>query len=317
MMLSRVADSLFWVGRYCERAEHACRLLQITFSAGLEAGSQEAERAAVRAMTALGAPPLIGQSGSIEEAWRLTFSREDADSVYSSVARARENARQVRDQITTEMWERLNRLYFRLRETPGTSDTFAARADRVFQEVIGDLHAVKGIVEGTMSHGEGFRFLSLGRMLERAQLVVRVLEIHMAEPPGSVGEHGWMQCLRMLCGMEPFLRVKTADFRREVVTDFLVLDPEFPRSLRFCADEIDVFIQRVGVGLAAAERARCLRRSGLLKARLEFATLSDVTGRNGRQLLAEVAAAASDLNDAVRTTFFTISFQGAPGTAVA
>jgi uncharacterized alpha-E superfamily protein len=314
MMLSRVADSLYWIGRYCERAEHACRLLQITLAAGLEGGSSEAERAAGRAMAALGAPPLLGQAAAIEEIRRLTLSRDEFTSVYTSVARARENARQVRDQITTEMWERLNMLFIRLRDEASDAG-FAGRADRVVAEVIGDLHAVKGIIEGTMSHGEGFRFLSLGRMIERAQLVARVLEIHMSEPEGSVGEYGWIQCLRMLCGLEPFLRTKTANFRREVVADFLVLDPDFPRSLRYCANAINGRINKVGTGLHPFEKAACQRLAGKLKARLDFAVLADITGRPGRALLAEVGTAASDLNEAVRTTFFTYTITTSPAAA--
>lgn len=314
MMLSRVADSLYWIGRYCERAEHACRLLQITLTASLEAGSMEAERAAGRAMAALGAPPLLGQAASIEEVRRLTFARDEFTSVYTSVARARENARQVRDQITTEMWERLNKLFFRLRDGAGDHD-FTVRADIFYGKVIGDLHAVKGIIEGTMSHAEGFRFLMLGRMVERAQLVARVLEIHMGEPEGGVGEYGWIQCLRMLCGLEPFLRVKTADFRREMVADFLILDPDFPRSLRFCADGIDAMLQGIGTGLDAGDRAACLRRSGRLKARLAYSTLSDVTGRNSRALLTEIGTAANALNETVRTTFFTYTIRSGPAAA--
>jgi uncharacterized alpha-E superfamily protein len=260
-------------------------------------------------MIALGAPPLLSRTASIEEARRLTFSRDDDASVFVSVARARENARQVRDQVTTEMWERLNKLYFRLRD--GHSDPgFVKRIDGFYNEVIGDLHAVKGIVEGTMSHGEGFRFLCMGRMLERAQLVTRILDIHLSEPVGSVGEFGWTQCLRMVCGLEPFLRSKTADFRREVVADFLVLDAEFPRSLRHCAEDIYHYVQLVGQGLDLPNRAACLRTAGRLRARLAYATLQDVTGRNSRQLLGEVAAAGSEVNEVVRTTFFAYAVTG-------
>ena len=173
MMLSRVADSFYWIGRYTERAEHACRLLQITLTAGLEAGAQEADATAERAMRALGAAPIAARMGAIEEARLLTFGRDaDMSSIHTAVFAARENARQVRDQITTEMWERLNRLYFRVREGAETKN-FSADAFRFYEDAISDLHAFKGIVSGTMSHGEGFHCLSMGRSLERAQLLVR------------------------------------------------------------------------------------------------------------------------------------------------
>jgi A predicted alpha-helical domain with a conserved ER motif. len=98
MMLSRVADSFYWMGRYTERAEHACRLLQITLTAGLEAGAQEADITAERAMRALGAAPIAARMGAIEEARHLTFGRDaDVSSIYTAIFAARENARQVRD----------------------------------------------------------------------------------------------------------------------------------------------------------------------------------------------------------------------------
>lgn len=296
MMLSRVADSLYWIGRYVERAEHVCRLLQITLTAGLEGGSDEAGRASARAMAALGGEP--GTTG----VRTMALSQAEPGSAFFSVAAARENARQVRDQITTEMWERLNRLYFRMRDAKSDPRALDA-AFETLGEYIGDLHAFKGIVEGTMSHGEGFRFLSLGRMIERAQLVSRILEIHMAEPLGTVGEFGWAQCLRMCCGLEPFLRARTADFRREVVADFLVLDPEFPRSLRHCVNEIERHLSGVGPKAHEAMREACARQAGRLRARLDFATLEEVTGRNGRVFIPQVASECAEINDAVNAAF--------------
>ncbi|MEN9874718.1 MAG: hypothetical protein RL186_1615, partial [Pseudomonadota bacterium] len=181
MMLSRVADSFYWIGRYTERAEHACRLLQITLTAGLEAGAQEADITAERAMRALGAAPIAIRMGAAEEARHLTFGRDtDLSSIYKSVLAARENARQVRDQITTEMWERLNRLYFQVR-TASEEAHFNDNAFRFYEEAISNLHAFKGIVSGTMSHGEGFHFLSVGRAIERAQLLARLLDLHFDE----------------------------------------------------------------------------------------------------------------------------------------
>ena len=121
MMLSRVADSFYWIGRYTERAEHACRLLQITLTAALEAGAQEADLTAERAIRAMGGAPMAARLDVVEEARILCFGRgDDRSTVLSAVFAARENARQVRDQITTEMWERLNRLYLRVRESSKT-----------------------------------------------------------------------------------------------------------------------------------------------------------------------------------------------------
>ena len=306
MMLSRVADSFYWIGRYTERAEHACRLLQITLTAGLEAGAQEADATAERAMRALGAAPIAARMGALEEARHLTFGRDgDMSSIHTAVFAARENARQVRDQITTEMWERLNRLYFRVRE--GEGEDFSQSAFRFYEDAISDLHAFKGIVSGTMSHGEGFHFLTLGRSLERAQLLVRLLDLHFGELAGGVGEYGWVQLLRMCCGLEPYLRVKTADFRRDQIADFLVLNNEFPRSLRFCAKTIAHHIEAVGVLADDDARRNCTRRAGRLAARLNFALLDEVTSTNGKIFITQVAEDCVAISEAVHAAFISYS----------
>jgi uncharacterized alpha-E superfamily protein len=317
MMLSRVADSFYWMGRYTERAEHACRLLQITLTAGLEAGAQEADATAERAMKALGAAPIAVRMGAIEEARHLTFGRDgELSSIHTSVLAARENARQVRDQITTEMWERLNKLYFRVRG--GEGEDFASNAFQFYEDAIGDLHAFKGIVSGTMSHGEGFHFLSVGRSLERAQLLVRLLDLHFGEKESGVGDYGWVQLLRMCCGLEPYLRVKTADFRRNQIADFLVLNDEFPRSLRFCANTIAHHIDAVGVLAEDNARAKCTRLAGRLAARLNYAQLDEVTGKNGKAFIAQVADDCVGISEAVHAAFISYSLaERLPGTSLA
>jgi uncharacterized alpha-E superfamily protein len=307
MMLSRVADSFYWIGRYTERAEHACRLLQITLTAGLEAGAEEADVTTERALRALGAAPMAARMGALEEARHLTFGREgDLSSIHTAVFAARENARQVRDQITTEMWERLNRLYFRTRDG-AVAKNFGQIAFSFFDDAINDLHAFKGIVSGTMSHGEGFHFLAMGRSIERAQLIVRLLDLHFGEKQAAIGDFGWVQLLRMCCGLEPYLRTKTANFQRNQIADFLVLDPYFPRSLRFCANEIAAHIEAVGALADDTSREACTRLAGRLAARLNFALLDEVTGKSGQAFIAQVADDCVSISDAVHAAFISYS----------
>jgi len=306
MMLSRVADSFYWIGRYTERAEHACRLLQITLTAGLEAGAKEADASAGRALLALEADWAGDRLGVNEAVHQLTFGKEgDVSSVLTSVFAARENARQVRDQITTEMWERLNRLYFRVKESE--TQTISEGWFRFYEDAISDLHAFKGIVSGTMSHGEGYHFLSLGRSLESAQLMVRLLELHFQEDDMMVAEYGWVQLLRMCCGLEPFLRVKTSDFRRDQIADFLVLNNEFPRALRFCANTIAMHIEAVGVLADDKARLNCSRQAGRLAARLNYALLDEVTSKEGTAFIAQVADDCNGIAEAIHSAFISYS----------
>jgi uncharacterized alpha-E superfamily protein len=118
-----------------------------------------------------------------------------------------------------------------------------------------------------------------------------------------VGDFGWVQLLRMCCGLEPFLRTKTADFRREQVADFLVLDPHFPRSLRYCANRIEDHISAVAPFARGASRDACTRLAGRLMSRLDYATLDEVMGRHGTLFIAQVSDECSGINDAVHAAF--------------
>src|SRR3954453_18322675 len=175
MMLARVADSLFWIGRYVERAEHLCRLSDVMLTATLDR-TESATQIARIALAAVGDRDDAAKAKNPYEAARaMVLDRDDAGSVATSLARARENARQVRDQITTETWERLNLIHLRMAD-PKAARTFADGSQAFLHETIADLHLFKGAADATMSHGEGWRFLLLGVYLERAQLIGSLLE---------------------------------------------------------------------------------------------------------------------------------------------
>ena len=142
MMLARVADSLYWMGRYVERAEHYARLADVMINATLDQTDASRETAII-ALTAAGDGRVKQTADPYEAARALLFDRDDADSVLMSLARARENARQVRDQMTTESWERLNLLYLRLIGA-GAAAAFDNGSAAFLSEVIADLHLFKG-----------------------------------------------------------------------------------------------------------------------------------------------------------------------------
>ena len=149
MMLARVADSLYWLGRYIERAEHLSRLSSVMLNATLDQTDAGAQAVWI-ALAAVGEPGDGAEVGSFEAAQALVLNRSDPNSVVSSLARARENARQVRDQITTETWERLNLLYLKVTD-PNAPKDFAAGSDIFLHDVIADLHLFKGAADTTMS----------------------------------------------------------------------------------------------------------------------------------------------------------------------
>jgi len=304
MMLARVADSLYWIGRYLERAEHLSRLSEIMLNTSLDQNEAAAQAAHI-ALAAVGDPDetLDGRT-AFEAARGMVFDREDLGSVVRSLALARENARQVRDQITTETWERLNLLYLFITD-PDAEEDFAAGSSAFLHRIIADLHLFKGAADATMSHGEGWRFLMLGAYLERAQLIARLLDICFGDAAAGqpVRDHlAQMSVLRMACALEPYLRVYTADIQPRFVLEFLLFDEDFPRSIRFATARIEEHLRNLVRHAESTGRAGPERFAGRLSARLAFADLDEVV-HGASELLSEVAAECTRIHEAIYETF--------------
>lgn len=298
MMLARVADSLYWLGRCAERAEHMARLAAVMLNAALDR-TDAADQAARIALAAVGdrAPP----SEALDAARTLVLDRDSATSVVVSLASARENARQVRDQITTESWERLNLLY--LRATGAAAEAaFAFDAPDFLQHIIADLHQFKGAAEATMSHGEGWRFMLTGAYIERAQLIARLLKVCF-DGRGAVDDHvALVSLLRMACALEPYLRVYTADINARCILEFLMFDEDFPRSIRFSTERIQEYLTDLSRGrdLGRHDPARI---AGRLNARLTYADMDEIEAGGAGDLLAAVSAECGAVHAAIHASF--------------
>jgi uncharacterized alpha-E superfamily protein len=302
MMLARVADSLYWIGRYIERAEHVSRLSAVMLNATLDR-TQGAVQTGRIGLAALGETDGGRADHTYEAARDLALGRTDDGSVVVSLARARENARQVRDQITTETWERLNLLYLRT-IAPSSAAAFEVDPPGFLNEIIADLHLFKGAADTTLSHGEGWRFLLLGVHIERAQLIARLLEVCFTDVriPAVTEPIAMMSVLRMACALEPYLRTYTADINPRFILEFLMFDEEFPRSVRFCTAHIQELLTQLAGELGAA-RSDAMRLAGRLDARLKYADVAEVEATGAGALLAAVARECAAIHEAIYTTF--------------
>ena len=304
MMLARVADSLYWIGRYVERAEHLCRLSDVMLTATLDRTESSSQIARI-ALAAVGDPEDAAKARNpYEAALALVLDREDAGSVASSLGAARENARQVRDQITTETWERLNLIYLRMND-PNAARTFADGSQAFLHETIADLHLFKGAADATMSHGEGWRFLLLGVYMERAQLIGALLEVCFGDKRArALSDHTALTALlRMGCALEPYLRVYTADMQPDFILEFLLLDEDFPRSMRFCTARIEEHLASIGppgenTGLSGPDRL-----AGRLRARLQYADIGEVQAGGASAFLGAVLDECAAVHKAIYEAF--------------
>jgi len=307
MMLARVADSLYWVGRYIERAEHFCRLSDVMLNAAVDR-TDSARQAAHIALSAVGkddVDPAVAMQHPVDAVRALVFDRENTSSVVSSLARARENARQVRDQITTETWERLNLLYLRA-TSPQAEIAYDQGAAAFLQEIIADLHLFKGAADATMSHGEGWRFLLIGVYLERAQLIARLLDVCFGDAAGGflLNDHfAQLSVLRMACALEPYLRVYTAEMQPRLLMQFLLFDEEFPRSIRFCAARVQEHLTRASRYAESFDGPSPERLAGRLSARLEFAEFDEVAQVGASAYLATIVQECARIHESVYEAF--------------
>lgn len=239
-MLSRVASSIYWMARYIERAENLARFIDVTLNIVLDhnrIGEQW--------------QPLVKATGD-EEVFQekygdyssenvrrfLTFDDSYASSIVSSIGFARENARTVREVISSEAWEVLNEYYLMLRAA-SPQDFGNANSD-LYAEIKKQSHLFSGVFDSTMSRDKGWYFANMGRFLERADKTSRILDVKyftLLPKASSIGttvdDLLWAAVLRSVSGFEMF-RKKRHTLTIENIIDFLVLDTSFPRSIHYC-----------------------------------------------------------------------------------
>ncbi|TAJ73944.1 MAG: hypothetical protein EPO51_03675 [Phenylobacterium sp.] len=304
MMLARVADSLYWIGRYVERAEHMCRLSDVMLNATLDR-SEAASQVARIALAAVGDPDVAKAKNPYDAARALALDRGDEGSIFSSIALARENARQVRDQITTETWERLNLIYLRMSD-PEAGRSFEDGSQLFLHDTIADLHLFKGAGDATMSHGEGWSFLLLGVYLERAQLIGSLLEVVFGEGRRRrpISDHfALTSVLRMGCALEPYLRAYTAEMQPRLILQFLMLDEDFPRSIRFCTQEIESHLSAIIRHAGMAGSVGPDRLAGRLRARMQYADMDEIHAQGPSAFLKTVLDECAAIHRSLYDTF--------------
>src|SRR6202167_5873235 len=214
-MLSRVADSLYWMSRYIERAEHTARVMAVKLESMIEQTPEDAIASWGRVIEALtGEMTLDASQDAFLTTRKLAFDRENDAALVTSLSMARDNARQVREALSNEVWENLNRLYLRL--APVTMDSIWVHTPaRLFREALEDMHALEGVTYSTLSHGEGWYFLELGKHIERVKRLGRLLDIHFTAAQSENGPKyfDWLVLLKFCTAFESYTTRYTTSIR--------------------------------------------------------------------------------------------------------
>jgi len=314
-MLSRVADSLFWMARYLERAEHTARVLNVHLNLMLE---QPAEASVgrwnrVRRVLGMDAAQLTldDEAGALVRA--LSFDIANRSSIVSSIMSARDNARQVREQISSEMWEQLNRLFHEVRKADHAAEHDAEPLD-FLNAVKEGTHLFEGLADSTMSHGEGWQFIQIGRYIERAVNTAVLVNVHYADFADGADASDyleWIGVLKCATAWEAYCKVYTATIDEHRVAEFLLLNPQFPHSLRFSVDCVRNAVASVAEMAPSGRSARLTRLAGRLKASLDFAQVEEVMHEGLAHFLEEARRQCIGLHTAIYQAYFRYPIESA------
>ena len=279
-MLSRVGDSLYWMSRYLERAEHTARVIQVQLNLMLERGAGTDNRDWVRLARSLGVDSSADQNELGETSVQsLLHDPAERSSIVTSITAARENARQVREQISSEMWEQLNRLFHAVRNSRGQDLWVASEFLHSIKE---GAHLFQGITDSTMTHGEGWHFIQAGRFLERAVCLSILVSVHFRAFHQSDSREAerayleWIGLLRSCTAFEAYCKAYTAQIKPDRIAEFLLLHQSFPHSIRFSAEALEAALKEIGREAGSRRSAAVERIAGRLRATLGFGQIDEI-----------------------------------------
>ena len=313
-MLSRVANSMYWMSRYIERAENVARSMEVNSHMVLDVpGEEQAQWGPL--VTITGNDSLFRsnyETASQENVIQfLAFDRNNPSSIISCLSAARENARIIRPSIPTELWECINRLYLYVTRT--------AINDRVFesphefcQHVKFTCQSFLGIMDLTMTHGEGWHFCQLGRSLERADQTTRLLDVKYfillptVDHVGlSVDDIQWAAVLRSASAFEMY-RQKYGVILPIRIVEFLILDRQFPRAVLYCLDRAEESLHRIAGSEPGSFTSLPEQRLGQVRSDLLYMRVEDIIARGLHEFLDNFQLRLNGIGEAVFSTFFSL-----------
>jgi len=311
-MLSRVADSLYWLSRYIERAENLARLLEVNLQLLLDFSNLDDEKIKHHWLPILRALcdeeaflKHYDKADSLAVTDFVTFSRNNPSSILSCVFAARENARMVRDQISAEMWESMNELYLFLKST-NAKKVWRSGVHDFFRELKSHMHAFQGLTHATYPREEGYDFLQVGRYLERADKTTRIIDLkyHILLPVasdigGSLDSAQWMAVLRSCSALQAYHRLYLASPTPWKVVEFLILSESFPRSLRFCLKELNQYLHQISGTPIGQTTNDAERICGEMLANLRDCTTEDIFNEGLHEYLDRTQISLNNIGQAL------------------
>ena len=311
-MLSRVASSIYWVNRYIERAENYARFIEVNLNLSLDLPRGTVEQWEPLVATTGDHEIFVARYGKATKETVLHFLVADAEnqnSILSCLLGARENARSIKEIIPSEMWEQVNRFYLMVRDavTRGMSH-HALHA--FLADVKAASHLLWGITDATMSHGEGWHFARLGRLLERADKTSRILDVKYFILLPTADEVGtpfdiiqWSDLLKSASALEMYYK-RYGRIAPDDVAAFLILEPTFPRAIRYCLIKAEDSLHAISGSERGSYQNLAEKRLGRLRAELDFVDIEDCITGGLHEFVDRFQARLNNVGEAIFETFF-------------
>lgn len=313
-MLSRVADSLYWMSRYLERADYVARQLDVHLTLVPEQARAAAGRRRRRLIGCL-----VGENypadrvvSDYELARLLTFDQDNPNAIALCVAIARENARQVREQINSQMWEQINQLYLAVQET-SLDELWQGQPHMFYNGINQEVYRFQGITDSRMSRDQGWHFIQLGRHIERTIATAALLdaefrELYRSGALRSVASDQqsyleWVGLLRGCAAYEAYGKVYTVELEPRHVAEFLLLNAEFPYSVHFAIDAIRSSLEAIGALTETSKGARIHRLGGRLHALVDYGQIDEIMDTGLGSYLLDIQHRCGEIHDAIIQTY--------------
>ena len=314
-LLSRVAHSLYWMSRYVERAEHIARVLKINTNLLMDVGDLAPElldrqwHSVMQIASMTSAPDGPGTLGQ-RVGRSLMFDELNPNSLVSCIGSARENARAIRSEISHEMWEQINSLYWTIR-TEDARTRLAEQPDELLNMAMLGSMLFQGVTDQTLDHDQRWMFARLAKSLERIDMTCRILEarfdaLHDAEDQmeAPLRNIQWMSVLRMCCSIETFRRQFAGELDPLRVIGFVILEDGFPRSIRFNVDQALSAISAIRQATSPTAVDPAERILGRLAATLAYANPNEIAAEGVKQYLRKIIVETRTAAGNVLQTYF-------------
>jgi uncharacterized alpha-E superfamily protein len=315
-MLSRVADSIYWISRYIERAENYARFVSVNLNLTLDAPgllTEQWEPIIIATADNFGFYEHFQQATRDNVIDYLTFDKQNPNSIYSCLAYARENARTIRESITKEMWEHLNSFYLKVRDTASTKDWDVEDLQQFFEEIKMGCQLFWGIVDSTVTRNEGFHFGRLGRFIERADKTTRFLDVQyftllpdneaVASPQRLLI---WTSVLKSSSAFNMY-RQQHRVMNPSHIVEFLILDKLFPRSVYYCLRQAELSAYEIsGRKMADGYSNSAEKQLSRLRNEIEFTEIKDIFDKGLHPYLDEFQTKNNQVAASIFDTYFAL-----------